>query len=406
MKGKPRTAFWFARRYLLSRSNPHAAFINWASFAGLVLGVMILTVVVSVMNGFDRELKTRLLGAVPHAFLIPPTNESSYPGSLDDVESVTRFFQGQAMLSRDGAARALRIYATDSEGIDGLDLVAQSSVQGAISDLFHHGSSGGVVIGEPVARSMGLELGDPVVLAFATLIKGMVRPRIERFQLRATFELGTQLDYSLAVVGISDLESRDLLTSGLLGWRLQYNDPLDVPKISEELRSSLPSGWLLETWQDMFGGLFRAVSLEKSMMFISLALVVAIAAFNIVSGQVMLVNDKRGDTAMLMTMGIPTRLLIEVFLYQGFAIAVLGTAVGLITGVLIAVNVGLVISGLESLMGTSILYGTPYNEIPSAILLRDLVIIVGLSLGLCFLAVLRPALKAVEENPAQALHAV
>lgn len=368
---------------------------------------MILTVVVSIMNGFDRELKTRLLGAIPHAFLIPPANDSTHPGLFSEVASVTKFFQGQAMLlgSGHGAARALRIYATDPEGVDGLDLVAQQVVQGSITDLFNSDSRGGVVIGEPIAKSMGLELGDPVVLVIATPINGMVRPRVERFQLRATFELGTQLDYSLAVVGLRDIESRGLLSSGLLGWRLQYNDPLDVPEDAEELKLSLPSGWFLQTWRDMFGGLFRAVSLEKTLMFISLAIVVAIAAFNIVSGQVMLVNDKRGDTAMLMTMGMPTRLIIEVFLYQGFAIAVMGTAVGLITGVLIALNAGLVISGLEKLVGTSILYGSPYNEIPSAILLGDLAIIVGLSLGLCFLAVLPPALKAVEQNPAQALHA-
>jgi lipoprotein-releasing system permease protein len=405
LNAKSKTAFWFARRYLISRRNPHASFINWVSFAGLVLGVMILTVVVSIMNGFDRELKTRLLGAVPHAFLIPPDYDSTYPGPLDGVISVTKFFQGQAMLSRHGTANALRIYATDAAGINGLDLVAQRVVQGSITDLFESHRGGGIVLGEPLARSMGIEIGDPVVLVIATPITGGIRPRVERFQLRATFELGAQLDYSLAVVGLRDVEARGLASSGLFGWRLQYDDPLHVPEVSQKLESSLPSGWSLQTWRDMFGGLFRAVRLEKSLMFISLTLVVAIAAFNIVSGQVMLVNDKRGDTAMLTTMGAPKRLLVEVFLYQGFAVAVLGTAVGLIAGVLIALNASSVISVLEGLMGMNILYGTPYNGIPSDILLSDLAIIAGLSLGLCFLAVLRPALKAVDENPAQALHA-
>ena len=403
MTAKPRTALWIARRYLLSRRNPHASFINWVSFAGLVLGVMILTVVVSIMNGFDRELQTRLLGAVPHALAIPAAGDTTRPQAVDGIVSVTRFFQGQAMISRQGAVNTLALYATDADGVDGLDLIAERVVDGSIDELFNR--SGGIVLGAPLARIMGFEIGDPVILVLSTPSSGGVRPRVERFRLAATFEVGAQPDYSLAVVRLSDLETRGLAASGVLGWRMQFADPMRVPDAVDALQASLPPGWSLQTWTDVFGDLFRAVRLEKTMMFVSLALVVAIAAFNIVSGQVMLVNDKRGDIAMLTTMGAPGRLLVEVFLFQGFSVAVLGTGVGLIAGVLIAWNAGPVVGSLEALMGASILDGTPYAQVPSEILFSDLAIIASLSLGLCFLAVLRPALKAVAENPAEALHA-
>ena len=397
---------WMARRYLTSRRNQYASFVNWVSFAGLALGVMVLTVVVSVMNGFDRELRSRLLGAVPHALAVPPPDwdfgVGYAPPPSDRIISVSRLFQGSAMISSGGSVTALALLGVDAEEADGLDLIADSIVHGTLEDLFE--GRGGIMLGAPLARALGLGVGDPVALVVMTPAANGARPRVERFTLRATFEVGAEPDATVAVVRFDDIERRGLAASGAAGWRMVFADPMDVRLIEADLRASLPPGWTLATWMESYGELFRAVGLEKTLMFVSLALVVAIAAFNIVSGQTMLVNDKRRDIAMLTTIGAPSRFLVEVFLVQGFSVAILGICVGLVAGVLIAWNVDPVVSGIEWLTGQSILSGTGFGKMPSVVLASDLVVIAALSLGLCFLAVLRPALKAVAENPAQALH--
>lgn len=393
---------WMAGRYLASRRNPHAAFINWASFAGLTAGVVLLTVVASVMNGFDRELRTRLLGVVPHVLAIPPGGEWDMPPAAPpEVLSSHRFFAGSAMVGVRGSVQPLLLYGVDAGAPGSLDLVARRMIEGSVDDL----RGGGVLLGAPLAALLGAGPGDPVVLV-VTLPRGAtIEPRVERFTLRGTFEVGAQPDYSLAVIDLADVRARGIGAAGASGWRMQLADPMRVGEVARTMRDGLPPDWGLRLWTDRYGDLFRAVRLEKTLMFVFLALVIAIAAFNMVSGQTMLVNDKRADIAMLETMGAPTRFLVQVFVVQGFAVAVVGVAAGLAAGVLIAWNAGPVAGALSGVLGGSILDGTPYDELPAEVLGTDLAVIAALSLGLCFLAVLRPALKAVAENPAPALHA-
>ncbi len=398
---------WMAGRYLASRRNPHAAFINWASFAGLTAGVVLLTVVASVMNGFDRELRTRLLGVVPHVLAVPPggawdTRPAAPPATPPEVLSSRRFFAGSAVVGVRGSVQPLLLYGVDATVPGGLGLVARRMIEGSVDDLSR---GGGVLLGAPLARLLGVAAGDPVVLV-VTLPRGStIEPRVERFTLRGTFEVGAQPDYSLAVIELGDVQARGIGAAGASGWRMQLADPMRVGAVARTLRDDLPADWDLRLWTDRYGDLFRAVRLEKTLMFVFLALVIAIAAFNMVSGQTMLVNDKRADIAMLETMGAPTRFLVQVFVVQGFAVAVVGVAAGLAAGVLLAWNAGPVAGALSGLLGGSILDGTPYDELPAEVLGSDLAVIAALSLGLCFLAVLRPALKAVAENPAPALHA-
>ncbi len=393
---------WMAGRYLASRRNPHASFINWASFAGLTAGVVLLTVVASVMNGFDRELRTRLLGVVPHVLAVPPGGAwDTAPAAPPEVLSSHRFFAGSAVVGVRGSVQPLLLYGVDAAAPDSLDLVARRMIDGSVDDL----GGGGVLLGAPLAALLGAVPGDPVVLVVTLPREGTIEPRVERFTLRGTFEVGAQPDYSLAVVDLGDVQARGIGAAGISGWRMQLADPMRVREVARTLREGLPPDWGLRLWTDRYGDLFRAVRLEKTLMFVFLALVIAIAAFNMVSGQTMLVNDKRGDIAMLETMGAPTRFLVQVFLVQGFAVAVVGVAAGLAGGVLLAWNAGPVAGALSGVLGGSILDGTPYDELPAQVLATDLAVIAALSLGLCFLAVLRPALRAVAENPAPALHA-
>ena len=399
---------WMARRYLFARRNAHATFVNWASFTALALAVMTLTVVASVMNGFDAEIRTRLLGATPHAMVVAPAGTAperlpTLPALPEDVTATTRFFAGTAMLSARGAMQPLALHAVDLDGMTGLDLIFRSLAEGTFSATL--AEPGGIALGAPLARAFGLELGDAVVLALMTPGPGGGRPRLARFTLRATFAIGTQPDYSLAVVQLADLAQRGLTDGGELGWRLQFADPMAAPSAAADLAERLPAQWTLRTWADVHGDLFEAVKLEKALMFALLALVVAIAAFNIVAAQTMLVSDKRADIAMLATMGATPRFLTHVFVTQGFAVAVAGVAVGLGAGVVLAWNAGPAANALAALSGGSILEGTAFGALPSQVLATDLAAIATLSLGLSFLAVLRPARQAARENPAPALHA-
>ena len=396
-----RTSLWIARRYLLARSHGYATFINWVSFVGLVLGVMILTVVLSIMNGFDREMTGRLLSAVPHGFFEhhgdPPIADLE---AIEGVTDVVRLFQGEAMATRYGGVAFVVLAAVDEAGARGMPRILSGQV---LEDFVS--TPGGVVLGATLARDLRLGLGDPVLLWVATPSSTGVRPRIERFTLVGTFELRAEPDAGLVVARRADVIGRGLVGTGLDGWRLQLDDPLNAPLLAERIGTVLGPDVAVRFWTDEYGELFRAVRIEKAIMFALLALIVAIASLNIVSGQAMLVNDKRADVAMLATMGASRRLLVGVFFLQGFGVAFLGVAAGLAIGMVVAANANAVVSFFEGLVGASVIEGTYFERIHSRLVLSDVLAIAGVSLGLSLAAVLRPAFKAAAENPAEALHA-
>ena len=396
-----RTALWIARRYLLARSHGYATFINWVSFVGLVLGVLILTVVLGIMNGFDREMTGRILSAVPHGFFQyrddPPIAELQ---GIDGVGSVTRLFQAEAMATGHSGVAFIGLAAVDTADAHRLPGVLSGQ---ALETLVS--TPGSIVLGAALARDLRLDVGDTVRLLIPVASSGGVRARIERFSLAGTFELRAQPDAALAIARRGDIVERGLADAGLDGWRLQLADPLDVPRLAERISAVLGSGVAVRFWTDEYGELFRAVRIEKAIMFALLALIVAIASLNIVSGQAMLVNDKRSDIAMLATMGASRRLLVGVFFLQGFSVAVLGVMVGLAVGIVVAANANAVVTFFEGLVGASVIEGTYFDQIHSHLVWPDIIAIVGVSLGLSLVAVLRPAFKAVAENPAEALHA-
>ena len=401
-KADLRTALMIARRYLFARSHGYATLINWVSFLGLALGVAVLAVVVSVMNGFDREITGRILRAVPTAIVTqtgaaPPPLDAVL--AIDGVLHVSRFFQGEAMLVQGGGTDFIALAGIDEGGARHLPaLLAEETAQRLFS------ASGGIVLGAPLADARGLVPGDPVVLVAAAPGRAGALPRIERFRLVGTFEVGAAPDAGLAIARRDDILARGLAATGVDGWRLHLADPTRAPALAGAIRAALGAAAETRFWMEDYGELFRAVKIEKGIMFALLALIVAIAAFNIVSGQAMLVSDKRGDIAMLATIGASRRLLIWIFFLQGFAVAAIGVGVGLALGVLIAANADAAASALEELAGASIIDGTWFAEIPSQVLATDLAIIAGLSLGLSLLAALAPAFKAAAENPAEALH--
>lgn len=399
--GVARTSLMVARRYLFARSHGYATLINWVSFVGLALGVMTLTVVVSVMNGFDREITGRILSIVPHAVIESPSDEPSQLDALrrvPGVDHVSRFFEGEAMLAAGGTVHFIALAGLDAEGLQHLAAIGE----GASSALAALPS--GIVLGAPLAAAKRLDVGDPVTLVITLPGETGVRPRVERFELAGTFEIGADPDAGLGIVRHDEIARRGLTRAGADGLRLGFADPFDAPALGAAIATALGPGATLRFWTDDYGELFRAVQIEKGIMFALLALIVAIAAFNIVSGQAMLVNDKRGDVAMLATMGASRGLLVTVFYLQGFAVAFIGVAVGLLVGVVVALNAG-PLAALLDLVGASIIEDTWFSEVPSEVRIADLGVIALLSLGLSTVAVLAPALRVVGENPATALHA-
>jgi lipoprotein-releasing system permease protein len=398
------TSLWIALRYLVTRRRQFAAFVTWVSVAGLALGVLVLTVVVSVMNGFDAELRHRILGSVPHLIIEGESVTDPNVGSLLDRPEIVGsfdFFLGSGMVTRSGAVHPVTVYGLDAEGLTGLGEIGQAMRSGRLSGLFE--IPRGIVIGEPLAAHLGLLPGDSVAVVISEPTASGVQPRFGRYELVGTFEVGAVIDYSVVVVARDALDGLRLDEVGVNGARLVLADPLDAPRLAAELAMARPA-WNLISWTDSYGELFQAVGLEKMVMFIILLMVVAVAAFSIVSGQMMAVADKRADIAILSTMGASRRTILGIFLLQGVLVSGLGIAVGLALGTLTAEHIGAVIAGVEDLLGFRFLAGTYFVQVPSEVEVADLVIIGVMSSCLCLASAWLPAHRAAIMNPLEGLH--
>ena len=396
-------ALTIAARYLLGGRNRYARFISWVSLAGLALGVLVLSVVVSVMNGLDAELRSRILGTVPHILVT-----SAAPGlaeALDTeggVRSAYRFFSASGMVTGNGAVVPVSIFGVDPQDATSFDQVDKNMRNLALPEALAR--SGGIVMGEPLARHLALLEGDSVVLVVAEPAAGPVRPRLKRFRLTGTFAMGAEFDHSLVLVrrdGFSSQERRYLGTDGV---RVELTDPMQADRFAARLLSRDPS-LTVETWRDNYGELFQAVRIEKALMFLILLLVVAVAGFNIVSGQTVLVNDKRADIAILRTMGANEGLVARIFLWQGMATATLGIVIGVALGALVANHIGYLVEAAESWLGFRMLEGSYFIVLPSLVLAEDLLAIGALSWLLCVAAAWLPARRAARQNPVAGLHA-
>ncbi len=388
------TFTWIGLRFLRSGGHGYTVFTSWISVIGIALGVVILTVILSIMNGFELELRNRLLGLVPHAFLPSEVYSKELATQLRDWEGIVemeRFFRGQALITTSNAGHVVELYGVDSTG--GSKFIREHVISGNFADV----SNGGLALGLPIANALRLNIGDTVILTFTLPSTNGISPRFEQFKLAATFSVGVVLDSALAVVDISEIERRGLWKGGSLGWRIQIDDPLS----GDELAFSFPQ---LISWTDDYSELFRTLKLEKALIFIILSLIIALGGFNLVVGEAMLVNEKRSNIAILMTMGAKRSEIVRIFLTRGMTLSVVGVSVGLLVGVLIAFYASPIASYIESLTGQSIIEGTTYTVIPSDVRYWDLAMIVVMALGLCLLAMLRPVYHATKVDPVEVLH--
>ena len=261
----------------------------------------------------------------------------------------------------------------------------------------------GVVLGAPLARALGLTPGDPVQLMGAEVVGERVKPLLLQAQLETTFQLGAEPDYNMLFMNITRFDTDRWQRMGEAGLQIQLHEPMLVGEVVQDLRAAHPQAELT-SWQNQYGELFRAVQLEKSMMFVLLLLVVAIAAFNIVAGQSMLVNDKRQSIAILRTMGLQQRVVLQAFMLSGGLISLFGTLLGLGLGVLAAFNINAILDLAEAVSGLHLLDGSLFVEVPVRLQVPDLVMIGLMSGSLCLLSAWFPARRAAQLDPVLGLH--
>ena len=384
--------------------NGFAKLVTWVSFVGLSLGVMVLTVVVTVMNGFDAELKSRLLQSIPHVTVDQPQAAAQIRTELEGdgaVLAVHNYFQGVGALTAAGEVQPISVYATDAQARESLGYIAQAMTHGTLEDLFADPS--GLIIGAPLARYLGVFVGDQVMLMVVASHGESVRPRMVNTTITGLFELGAEPDYNLAIGHLDRFDASVWQTMGELGTQIQLKDPLAAEAFAAQFGAGNDQ-YNVQSWRASYGELFDAVALEKSMMFVLLLLVVAIAAFNIIAGQTMMVNDKRSNIAILRTMGATQSLMSRVFLLQGLFISLAGTLLGLALGVLVALNINAILDAVAALTGMHLLDGSFFVTVPILILPADLLTIGLISGVLCLLSAWVPARRAGALDPVENLH--
>ena len=393
-----------AFRFLSNGQNRFALLVSWLSLAGLILGVALLTLVVSVMSGFERELQTRLLSVVPHVRIISPgsdldlaelTQNNKMLVSLHDYSLTSGAVRSPA------GVRPVQIYGVDEKGLSVIEPVVDSLSEEVVERFFQ--VEAGLLLGRPLAEQLQLAIDQQVKMLVVESVDGNVSPKAWNYRLIGTFEVGAEPDYQLAIVNLRSQNTEHWRSSGETGIELKLSSPADAPQVAGSIRENNASLEVV-TWTETYGQLFDAVRLEKSMMFLLLLLVVVIAAFNIVSGQMMLVSNKASSIAILMTMGARKNLIKMVFLLQGVAVGLLGTVLGISGGVLLAENVNSILDFLQMVSGMHLLDGSFFVEVPVLVSDFDLIVIAGISFLVCVLSSILPASRAVRLNPKSALH--
>ncbi|MBB3104591.1 lipoprotein-releasing ABC transporter permease subunit [Azomonas macrocytogenes] len=405
---------YIGTRYTRARRRTlFVSFISLTSMIGLALGVLVMILVLSVMNGFDYEMRTRVLGMVPHATLESPVPIDDWQalaarvGKHPEVAASAPFIQMQGLLTHAGNVQKTLINAIDPSLEPQVSLIQNFFREGALVDLAP--GEFAIAIGDKAATKLGVKVGDKItfVAPEVSITPAGMFPRMKRFTVRAIFHVGAgEIDGFVALTNIQDLARlQRWRPDQVQGLRLRFDDLFKAPVIARELVDELGDEFYSRDWMRTHGNLYQAIRMEKSMIGLLLLLIVAVAAFNIISTLVMVVNDKRGDIAILRTLGATPGQIMAIFMVQGTVIGVVGTLAGAVLGILAALNVSRVIAGVEQLIGHKFLDSDVYfiDYLPSRLMTEDIVMICGAALLLSFFATLYPAWRAARTKPAEAL---
>ena len=406
-------------RYTRSRKraqgrNRFISFISLVSMLGIALGVAALIVVLSVMNGFQEELRTRILGVASHVQVQGiSTGVTAWQQVAEEatrhpsVRAAAPYVQEQGMLSFDDVVRGTMVRGVIPSEEDKVADFGQHMKLGTLDAL--QAGRFGIVLGRDLALAMRVSLGDKVTLIApqGLVTPAAVLPRVKQFEVVGVFEAGMyEYDSGLALIHLADAQALYRMGEEVSGVRLKLDDLFAAPRVARELAATLSiPDLMVSDWTRSHANFFRAVALEKTMMTLILFLIVAVAAFNIVSTLVMAVQEKYADIAILRTLGASPASIMAIFVLQGTIIGFVGLAAGVIGGLLIAHNLDVVIPALETVTGMTLWNKEVYyiNELPSKVLWSDVTSIVSVSFVLTLLAALYPSWRASRVNPAEAL---
>lgn len=402
-------------RYLRAkRRNGFISFISMASILGIIIGVMALITTIAVMTGFQQELRQRILGMVAHATV------SGVDGPLQDwpravalagedhrVLGAAPYVETEALFSanrRQGAF--LRGVLPEHEAR--VSELTEKMIAGDV-DALQDGAFN-IILGKELAYALGVGPGDAVNVFISASTQTPVGsiPRAKRFTVVGLFEAGApEYDLGLAIVHLGDAQRLARMGEGVTGVRLRLGDMWNAWEVARDLRDRMGEGYYrVRSWDQDHANFFRALKMEKVVMFILLSLVIAIAAFNLVSSLVMLVQDKQSDIAILRTLGLSPGGVMRVFMVQGAVIGVIGVGIGVVAGVLLASNLSAIVGVFERLTGTEVLPADVYyisGAVPSIVVVSDVINVVVVALLLCLLATIYPAWRASRTDPATAL---
>jgi lipoprotein-releasing system permease protein len=401
-------------RYTHTKRRTHfISFISLISMLGIALGVTALITVLSVMNGFERELRDRILGMASHASI------TTFSGQLSDWQELSARLAGRENIIASAPYVSGETMLSNGKRVTGGILRGiVPDMEGGVSDVVTHIKHGdlnllrpgeyGIVLGSEMAVALGVATGDSVTVVSPQITIGPtgLLPRLRRFKVVGIFEVGMyEYDRGVALVHIEDAARLFQLDDRVTGLRLKLNDIFLAPGVSRDLSRELQGDYRVEDWTRQHANFFRAVKTEKRVMFIILTLIVAVAAFNIVSTLIMVVTDKRSDIAILRTLGASPRSVMTIFIIQGVFIGMLGTALGVAGGVSLALNVETIVPAIEQLFNVQFLAADVYyiSDVPSELHWNDVWVMAGVAIVLSLLATLYPAWRAARTHPAEAL---
>ncbi len=408
----PFEAFIGLRYVRAKRRNHFISFISLTSMMGVALGVMALITVLSVMNGFEKELTSRILGMASHASVISRDKTMDEWRHLAGIISqnpaitgVAPYLQGEGMLVYGGSVSGTVITGILPEEEPKVSEVAKKMVDGSFNDLVPGNFD--MIVGSEMAKSLGIRVGDKVTLIVPTanVTPAGVIPRMKRFNVVGIFQIGMhEFDSALALIHLEDAKTL-FRNRGSVGLRLKTDNIFNAPRISREIVQQLPGEYWVVDWTQRHANFFRALKTEKAVMFVILTLIVAVAAFNIISTLVMVVTDKQSDIAVLRTIGVSPASIMKIFIIQGVVIGTVGILLGVIGGVWLASNVETIVPAIEKFFQVKFLSPDVYyiSELPSDMHWRDVIVISSVAFVFCLIATIYPAWRAARTQPAEAL---
>lgn len=410
---KPLELFIGLRYLRAKRRNHFISFISLTSVLGIALGIVVIITVLSVMNGFHTEVRDRMLRMASHANLIDLHGHledwqqaQNSIDHIDQIVAVAPYIEAQAMIVKGAQVTGVQLTGIDpaieTQVSDIEEFLLNQNLQILNSGDFN------ILLGSELAHYLGVVVGDKITLIApeASVTPAGILPKMRRFRVAGIYEIGmNQYDRNTALIHISDAQKLYRYGDAVSGLRLKLKDLFMVPNLTYQVNNQLNGEYWMTDWTQRHQNFFRAVKMEKTMMFVIMTLIVAVAAFNVVSMLIMVVTDKQSDIAILRTYGVSSKSILWVFIIQGSLIGIFGTLFGVLGGIALTLNLESIIQLVEQIIGQKVLDPSVYyiTDLPVALHSSDVIYVALISFSLTILATLYPAMKAANTQPAQAL---